>query len=170
VLSTRNEGHGVKSRAQKTVIEDNVIASLEGDDSRAVDLPNGGEVIIRHNLLEKGPESPNNQMIGLALEGSLHSVNRTLIEQNLIIFDPPQSQLAELLSSVADVTRKRGTVVLSRSPGEVVLRNNAIIGAKELGVAAPEGANLSFRTRRAAGLPSYPDTARSLIEQALRQH
>ena len=77
--------------------------------------------------------------------------------------------VAELLSSIADVTPKRGTVVLSRSPGEVVLRNNMVIGAKELGVPAPEDANVSFRTREAAGLPAYPEVARSLIEQARGQ-
>ncbi len=169
VLSTKSEGHGVKSRARRTVIEDNVIASLEGGDSRAIDVPNGGEAIIRRNLLEKGPQSVNSQMIGLALEEPLHPTNRTLIEENLIIFDPPPSQLAELLSSVVDVMPIRGTVVLSRSPGEVVLRNNVIIGAKELGVPAPEDANVSFRTRKAAGLPAYPEVARSLIEQAQGQ-
>lgn len=169
VLSTKSEGHGVKSRALKSVIEDNVIASLEGDDSRAIDLPNGGEAVIRGNLLEKGPQSVNSQMIGLALEEPLHPTNRVLIEENLIIFDPPPSQLAELLSSIADVTPIRGTVVLSRSPGEVVLRNNMVIGANELGVPAPEDANVSFRTRKAAGLPAYPEVARSLIEQARGQ-
>jgi parallel beta helix pectate lyase-like protein len=168
VLSTKDEGHGVKSRAQKTVIEHNVIASLDGNDSRAIDLPNGGEVIIRDNLLEKGPNSANNQMIGLALEGPLHPSNKAILERNLIIFDPPQSQLAELLNSVVDVLPRRGTVVLSQSPGEVVLRNNVIVGAKEIGVPEPENADRSFRTRKAANLPAYPDVAPSLIEQALK--
>jgi hypothetical protein len=169
VLSTRNEGHGVKSRAQKTVIENNVIAGLDGDDSRAIDLPNGGEAVIRRNLLEKGPQSANNQMIGVALEGPLHPTNRTLIEENLIIFDPPQSQLAKQLSSILDVMPKRGKVVLSKSPGEVVLRKNMIIGAKELGVPAPDNANVSYRARKAAALPAYPEVARFLIEQTLSQ-
>jgi hypothetical protein len=86
----------------------------------------------------------------------------------LVIFDPPQSQLAELLNSVVDVLPRRGTVVLSQSPGEVVLRNNVIVGAKEIGVPEPENADRSFRTRKAANLPAYPDVAPSLIEQALK--
>jgi nitrous oxidase accessory protein NosD len=168
VLSTKDEGHGVKSRAQKTVIENNVIAGLDGNDSRAIDLPNGGDAIIRGNLLEKGPISANNQMIGLALEEPLHPNNRTTIEKNLIIFDPPQSQLAELLNSVVDVVPNRGAVLFSQSPDEVVLRNNVIVGAKEIGVPEPANANRNFRTRKAANLPAYPDVAPSLIKQALR--
>ena len=77
----------MKSRAQRTIIEGNVIAGLDGHDSRAIDLPDGGEVVIRGNVLEKGPNSENGQMIGLALEGSLHEVSDTLIEDNLILFD-----------------------------------------------------------------------------------
>ena len=87
VLATTGAGHGVKSRAQSTIIENNVIAGLDGHDSRAIDLPNGGDVVIRGNVLEKGPNSANAQMIGLALEGDLHEVNQTLIEGNLVIFD-----------------------------------------------------------------------------------
>ena len=86
VLSTKEEGHGVKSRAHTTVIENNVIAGLDGNDSRAIDLPNGGEVTIRGNLLEKGPKSANNQMIGLALEGPMHPTNRTIIRRESYYF------------------------------------------------------------------------------------
>ncbi len=167
VLSTKSEGHGVKSRALKSVIEGNIIASLEGDDSRAIDLPNGGEAVIRRNLLEKGPQSANAQMIGIALEEPLHPENKVIIEQNLILFDPPQSELARLLSAVVDLEPARGTLVLSRSPGEVLLRDNVIVGAKELGVPAPENANTQFNTRKAAGLPAYPEVARSLVELAV---
>ena len=87
VLATTGAGHGVKSRARRTIIENNVIAGLDGRDSRAIDVPDGGEVVIRGNVLEKGPNSANGQMIGLALEDNLHDVNQTLIENNLFVFD-----------------------------------------------------------------------------------
>ena len=69
VLATTGAGHGVKSRAQSTILENNLIAGFDGNDSRAIDMPNGGDVVIRGNVLEKGPNSANAQMIGLALEG-----------------------------------------------------------------------------------------------------
>jgi hypothetical protein len=167
VLSTKSEGHGVKSRAHKTVIEDNVIASLEGDDSRAIDVPNGGDVLIRRNLLEKGPRSVNAQMIGLALESPIYPASRTVIEGNLIVFDTMESQLSELLSSIVDLSAKRGRVVLSNPSIEVILRQNTIVGAKELGSDVPEDANTAFPTRKAAGLPPYPEVTPTLIDRAL---
>jgi hypothetical protein len=87
ILATTGAGHGLKSRARRTIIENNVIAGLDGHDSRAIDLPDGGEVVIRNNVLQKGPNSKNAQMIGLALEGASHAVNETLIEGNLLLFD-----------------------------------------------------------------------------------
>ena len=56
VVESVGEGHEVKSRAARTIIENNVIASLTGVDSRQIDLPNGGDIVIRGNVLEKGPE------------------------------------------------------------------------------------------------------------------
>ncbi|MCI0430955.1 MAG: hypothetical protein L0210_10490 [Rhodospirillales bacterium] len=165
VLSTRSEGHGVKSRARRSVIEDNVIASLEGNDSRAIDLPNGGEVSIRGNMLEKGPDSTNNQMIGIALEGNMHQKNAILIEDNLIIFDPQVTPLSKLLSAAESLTPKRGLVIRMGAPVEVILNHNVVIGAKSLGVDDAEAANVTFATRQAAHLPPYPDVSPSLLEQ-----
>jgi hypothetical protein len=156
VLATTNAGHGVKSRAQKTVIENNVIAGLDGHDSRAIDLPNGGDVVIRGNVLEKGPNSENEQMIGLALEGNLHEVNETLVEGNLVIFDTLPVGLVQRLGQALGLMPPKGTVIVSESPGQVVLRNNMIIGARQIGGATIEQDNRMYQSRRAAGLPSYP--------------
>ena len=156
VLSTTGAGHSLKSRAQKTVIEDNVIAGLDGHDSRAIDLPNGGAAVIRGNVLEKGPNSENGQMIGLALESGLHDVNETLIEDNLIVFDTlPQGLLQDLARAVGLLPPK-GVVIASESPGGVVLRNNIIVAAQAIGSAGSEEDNRIYQSRRAAGLPPYP--------------
>ena len=42
----------------------------EGDAAlfRNIDVPDGGVVIIRNNILEKGPNSSNRDVIGIALE------------------------------------------------------------------------------------------------------
>ena len=156
VLATTGAGHGLKSRARRTIIENNVIAGLDGHDSRAIDLPEGGEVVIRGNVLEKGPSSDNREMIGLALEGPLHQANDTLIEGNLLLFDTLPTGIVQSLGQALGLMPARGTVIHSESPGPVVLRNNVIVGAREIGDGVIEEGNRSYRSRRQAGLPPFP--------------
>ena len=92
VLASVGEGHEVKSRAARTVIEGNVIASLSGHDSRQIDLPNGGDILIRGNVLEKGPNSSNHQVLGIGMErgrgyGTDHELSRAIIEGNTVLLD-----------------------------------------------------------------------------------
>jgi Right handed beta helix region len=158
VLATTGAGHGVKSRAQRTVIESNVIAGLDGRDSRAIDISDGGEVVIRGNVLEKGRNSENGQMIGLALEGNLHELNETLIENNLLVFDTRPEGLLHDLARAVGLLPAKGTVILSKSPGEVILRGNTIVGASAIGSDnVIDRDNRIYRSRRDAGLPPYPE-------------
>jgi hypothetical protein len=165
VLSTKEEGHGVKSRAQRTVIEGNVIAGLDGKDSRAIDIPNGGEVVIRGNILEKGPNSANREMIGLALEGDLHPANDAVVEGNLILFDTITSSVVEAINTLVEIAPRRGQVINSKSPGGVALKDNVIVGAREIGLGGPDvgNGNVEFASRRAAELPAYPVISRDLL-------
>jgi Right handed beta helix region len=156
VLATTGTGHGVKSRAQRTIIEHNVIAGLDGQDSRAIDVPNGGEVVIRGNVLEKGPNSANAEMIGLALEGDLHDTSETLIENNLLVFDTLPQGLIQDLAQAVGLLPARGIVVRSESPGRTILRGNTIVGARDVGGDVIERDNPMYRSRRDADLPPYP--------------
>lgn len=156
ILATTGAGHGLKSRARRTVIENNVIAGLDGRDSRAIDLPNGGEVVIRHNVLQKGPNSDNDQMIGLALEGGVHEVNETLIEGNLLLFDTLPTGMVQSLGQALGLIPAKGTAILSTSPGPVVFRHNTIVGARAIGDGVIESDNRVYESRREAGLPPYP--------------
>ncbi len=140
-LASKEEGHEIKSRARSTLIEDNVIASLDGVDSRLIDIPNGGEVVIRGNVLEIGPNSSNPDLIGLGLERGNnpeldHEANNALIENNTIIIDygPPTRMI-----NVRDFP-------------EPLVRNNVMIG----GTPQPDGGNRWFIDRRAAGIEPYP--------------
>jgi hypothetical protein len=47
-------------------------------------------------------------------------------------------------------------VSVSESPGQVILRNNMIVGARDTGGGAIEQDNRTYQSRRAAGLPPYP--------------
>jgi len=156
VLSTINEGHGVKSRAHRTIIEDNLIASLDGIDSRAIDISNGGDVIIRRNILEKGPQSRNWQMIGLALEGEIHPTNSASIEANLFVFDLEPPWIDRIVDKITRSQRLKGRVILSKSSGSITLTDNIIVGAKEIGIDDAAGRNLRYGSRSEAGLPDYP--------------
>ena len=63
------EGHELKSRATYNFILYNRIANESGDDSRTIDLPNGGTSVIVGNVIEQGPNSANSNILGYGLEG-----------------------------------------------------------------------------------------------------
>jgi hypothetical protein len=131
VLASKSQGHEVKSRARRTLIEDSIIASLDGKDSRLIDIPNGGNITIRRNVLQQGPGSVNNQMIGLGFEGIAFEENSAVIEDNLILIDRPR------------------TTVLA-GPQDAALRDNTIVGGKAI-----EG-NAWYPDRPSFGLDPYP--------------
>ena len=141
VVGSVGEGHEVKSRAARTVIEDNVIASLDGNDSRLIDVPNGGDVTIRGNVLEKGPASSNDDLIGIGLERGRrpeldHVVNRALVEGNTMIID----------------RRGRAVLVRTRDVTESAIRDNVVVG----GSGPWRGGVRWVRDRDAAGFAPYP--------------
>ena len=178
VLATTGEGHGVKSRAQRTIIENNVIAGLDGRDSRAIDVPNGGEVVIRGNVLQKGPNSANAQMIGLALEGKLHEPNETLIEHNLLVFDTRPEGL------IQDLARTVGLLPAGDGDRQPVPGRGHPAGQhdrrrpRDRRRDVNDRDNRTYESRRAAGLSPYPavpkrcrDTVREPGREASgRQH
>ena len=55
-----HEGHDIKSRALHTVLRGNDISDgPAGNSSYLVDLPNGGDLLMEHNTLSKGPHTDN---------------------------------------------------------------------------------------------------------------
>jgi hypothetical protein len=63
------EGHELKSRASYNFILYNRIANEGSEDSRTIDLPNGGTSIVVGNIIEQGPNSANSNILGFGLEG-----------------------------------------------------------------------------------------------------
>ena len=135
ILSSKDQGHEIKSRAAETIIENSIIASLDGDDSRLIDISNGGRIIIRNNILEEGPRSKNDNLIAIAPEGTRYKQNEVIIEGNIIIMDHDRAYLLRLPEQDLPVT----------------LRNNIIVGGEQI-----EGDNTWFPDREAAGFPAYP--------------
>jgi Secretion system C-terminal sorting domain len=63
------EGHELKSRATYNFILFNRIANETSEDSRTIDLPNGGTSVIIGNIITQGPGSANSNLLGYGLEG-----------------------------------------------------------------------------------------------------
>lgn len=136
-LGARHEGHEIKSRAAKTVIEDSIIASLDSNDSRCIDVPNAGEIIIRNNLIQMGPRSTNFDVIGIGLEDVVkHEPRTAIITDNIFVLD--------------DVFFFR--LVHHEDMDAVTVQNNIIVSRANPGL----GGNRWYRSREDAGLPFYP--------------
>lgn len=86
-VAAKNEGHAIKVRGRKLYIESSIIASLSSDDSRLIDMSNGGELTIKSSILEQGPKSENGQMIGFGLEGLVYENNQVNLANNTIFLD-----------------------------------------------------------------------------------
>jgi len=141
-LRARNEGHEIKSRALRTFIDQSVIASIDSRDSRSIDIPNGGDIIITNSILQKGLNSSNSDMIGVALENvSMHPPMTASIEDNVIIFD----------------TSRNGKVVRQNHMNAVKIKKNTIVSSWKPDLPG----NAWFPTRAKARFPDYPDLPRS---------
>jgi len=87
ILNSKSEGHGIKSRAEHTLIENCVVASLEGDDSYLIDIPNGGNAVIRNSLLVEGANTANWYILAYGMEKQDYALNAIRLEKNVIITD-----------------------------------------------------------------------------------
>ena len=141
-----NEGHLVKSGAERNIIENNVLAGPDCAESRAVDIVLGGEVVIRGNVIQKSPAAENGDVFGIALEAApgtakdFHPVNSTLIEGNTIICD------------------RSCRLVNSNSPSSVEVMGNTIVGPDLVDTGDVNHAgNAAFANRQSAGLPAFPE-------------
>lgn len=82
-----HQGHAIKSRAKRTeVIGCDIADGAEGTSSYAVEVPNGGAVVLRDSKIQKGPKSENHSaalMIGS--EGVTQPTPEILVEHNTFL-------------------------------------------------------------------------------------
>lgn len=138
-IAAVSEGHEIKSRASKTVILNSVIASLSSGDSRLIDIPNGGELIIANSVLEKGPQSVNSTAIGYGLEGVKHTRNEITINKSVIVLE--RNKFNKLLDISAD------------SHPLVTTTNNIVVSKQDVDI---EGINWVYSNRKEANINDYP--------------
>ncbi len=86
------EGHDIKSRALRTVLIDNDIRDgATGTSSYLVEIPNGGALVMRDNVLEKGPRTSNAAAaVMLGSEANDQDSDELAFERNHFIDDTGQ--------------------------------------------------------------------------------
>lgn len=88
-------GHEIKSRAENTTVTNSRIEDgANGTASYGIDLPNGGNATIQGNLIEKGPNAQNPNMISYGEEGGLHAGTTLTVAGNILLNDKSSSTVA----------------------------------------------------------------------------
>ncbi|MBB1126266.1 hypothetical protein [Thiospirillum jenense] len=138
-LASKDQGHEIKSRAHMTTISDSLIASLSGDDSRLIDISNGGQLVVENSILAQGPNSSNGDAIGFALEGSAAPGQENVILRNNVI--------------LLERHGNNRLLHLGNDQVQVTVTDNVIVSEQPTGY---ESGNMIFKTRAELGLPPYP--------------
>ena len=108
------DGHHIKSRALKTeLIGNEIVDGKEGTASYLVEIPNGGALIMRANVLEKGPNNSNHSAaIVIGAEG----------------VSQPTAELQFVDNKFTNDYRGETVFVKNLTATEAVLQGNALIG------------------------------------------
>lgn len=89
-VRARYQGHNFKSRAKKVIFECSLAASLDGVNSRDVDLSEGNEAYFINSVIQQGKNTSNSNMFGFAFETDAAKAmsNSQLISlENTILID-----------------------------------------------------------------------------------
>lgn len=140
-IAAKSQGHAIKVRGQRLSIENSILVSLSADDSRLIDMSNGGELSVVNSLLGQGPNSVNGQVIGYGLEGMHHQNNYIALEDNLIYLERLGSDYLLALPN-------------TDMPISILQNNNIIIGKDQSPYQSDT--NIYFINRAEIGLPIYP--------------
>jgi hypothetical protein len=91
VFSDTRTGHHIKSRALRTELVGNRITDgPDGSSSYLVDVPNGGDLVMQDNVLEKGPRTSNRRAaVVIGAEGVTHPTRELRIVGNHFLSDVP---------------------------------------------------------------------------------
>ncbi|CCW35412.1 Right handed beta helix region [Chthonomonas calidirosea] len=126
-------GHNIKSRAQRTVITDSVIADgPDGTASFSVDLPNGGIARLQNNLIEKGPKAETGIIVAFGEEGHLKNPSSLIVQDNTILNDQTAHPPIAIRNASADPVQILenqfyGLTANEIASGPHVLKRNALL-------------------------------------------
>ncbi len=144
VYQNAYDGHLVKTRALQGKIECNTIAALDGVNSYAIDIPQGGTYLVQGNIIEQGPNISNSSdlFIDFAEENSNNSPHALQVVNNYFVNDYTSPGAIEI--NVAANTSGWSQNIFAGT-GDVL---------NLLGYSGPNSFT-NFASRAAAGLPSY---------------
>lgn len=99
-------GHNFKSRAKETRIENSYFMDgPTGTASYQVDVPNGGLVVLRGNLFQKGPNADNSEVLAYGAEGlGRWATNTFTLVHNTIVSTYSGGAFLNVNTSVQSVT------------------------------------------------------------------
>ncbi len=83
------QAHSIKSRAQRTeVIGCDIADGATGTSSYAIEVPNGGDLLVRDNHIEKGPKSENHTAaIEIGAEGVTQPTPTIIVQHNTFLVE-----------------------------------------------------------------------------------
>jgi hypothetical protein len=119
------QGHDIKSRAKRTeVIGCDIADGQDGTASYAVEIPNGGAVVLRDNKIQKGPKSENHTAaLMLGSEGVTQPTPEIIVAHNnfLVEGDYNSFLVSNMTATEAELTGNtlRGNAKPLRGDGTV---------------------------------------------------
>ena len=114
IIGSKDQGHGLKARTKYLLVENSVVASLEGNDSYLIDIPNGGTAVIRNNLLVEGANTANWFIMSFGVEGARFDKNSLKLEKNIIVTDRAGGSEFINLADGMPTPTIRGNVVVGK--------------------------------------------------------
>ncbi len=127
-------GHEIKSRAATTTITNSRIEDgPNGTASYGIDLPNGGNVLISNDVIEKGPNSQNPIMISFGEEGSVPAGSSLRVANDTLLYDKSvSSSSAAIRNTTSDVATVTGDRIYGLASNQVLTGTGTVSGASAL--------------------------------------
>ncbi|OUR63161.1 hypothetical protein A9Q74_02850 [Colwellia sp. 39_35_sub15_T18] len=145
-IATKSEGHAIKNRAEKTFISNSLITSLSSDDSRLIDIPNGGVLSVERSLLHQGPLSVNGQAIAFGMEGVRYEKNEINITNNIILLERIKKNTLLVTAEVDMTPIIEGNIVVNTNSNQQY-KNNSF-----------------YQSRSEAALSEYPSFPKEICQ------
>ena len=112
IFRNTRTAHHIKSRARSTMVIDSRIEDgPDGTSSYLIETPNGGDLLVQRNVLEKGPLTSNSRAaISIGVEGVTNPTQKLVIRNNVFRSDVLGRTVFVRNSSAAPVLLEGNTI------------------------------------------------------------
>ncbi len=154
-------GHEIKSRALSTTIVGNRIFDNGGTTSYSIDVPNGGVVDIRNNVIEKGAQAENLTIIHFGGESAPYDGSKINISGNTIVND--RSSVIGMVNAAQAPVTFTGNSLFNVDPasfaGATTAGNTVLTARPALDISTMQPAIIPVTTRAPVITPGETATA-----------